>query len=114
MESKELTRLIIELLEDKKALKTESFYMEKKTILADYYIVCTGTSVTHIKALANEIEEKLKEKGIELLHKEGFETARWILLDYGTVVVHIMHEVDRGYYDLETLFEKGHEQKRQG
>ncbi len=114
MGSKELTRLIIEILEDKKALNVESFYMEQKTILADYYIVCTGTSVTHIKALAGGIQEKLKEKGIELLHMEGYETARWILLDYGTVVVHIMHEVDRGYYDLETLFERGHEQKRRG
>jgi ribosome-associated protein len=109
MEPKKLAEKIVGLLNDKKALRTEVFYVEKMTTLADYYIVCSGTSVVHIKALANEVEEELDKEGTSILHKEGYETARWVLLDYGTVVVHILHEADREYYDLEKLFERGHE-----
>lgn len=114
MESKELLSAVVKILEDKKAFRIESFYVEKKTILADYYVVCSGTSNTHIKSLADEIETGLEKLNISLLHKEGLETARWVLLDYGTVVIHIMHEIDREYYDLETLFSKGHESHRTG
>ena len=112
MESKELMNTAVKILEDKKAVRIESFYVEKKTILADYYIVCSGTSNIHIKALADEVETGLEKQDVQLLHKEGLETARWVLLDYGTVVIHIMHEIDREYYDLETLFSKGHESLR--
>ena len=59
MGSKELMQEISDVLEDKKALKVEFFYVEKKTTLADYYIVCSGTSNTHIKALSNEVEEEI-------------------------------------------------------
>lgn len=114
MESKELLSTAVKILDDKKALRIETFYMEKKTILADYYAVCSGTSNVHIKALADEVEAGLEKLDIQLLHKEGLETARWVLLDYGTVVIHIMHDVDREYYDLETLFSKGHESHRKG
>jgi len=67
------------------------------SILADYFVICSGTSTTHIKTLADEVEEKMLEAGIELLHKEGYNSARWILLDYGEVVVHIFHEEDRQF-----------------
>ena len=112
MESKELMQKIVNILEDKKAQRAESFYMEKKTILADYYIVCSGTSNTHIRALGNEVEDEMEKEGIRVMHKAGYASARWVLLDYGTVIVHILHEIERENYDLETLFEKGHEENR--
>ncbi|NLY19273.1 MAG: ribosome silencing factor, partial [Clostridiaceae bacterium] len=59
------------------------------------------------KTLADEVEFKLKEKGAKLLRREGYNSARWILLDYGEIVVHIFHEEDRDYYNLEHLWQDG-------
>jgi len=112
MESRELMQIAERALEDKKAQRVQTFHMEKKTILADYYVVCSGTSSTHIKALADGVEEELKKTNTAVLRKEGYEAARWVLLDCGTVIVHILNETDREYFKLESLFERGYETER--
>jgi ribosome-associated protein len=84
-----MIEVIAEVLEDKKAKDTEIIDIKELTILADYFIICSGTSTRHVKSLADAVEEKLEELGIFKSNKEGYDSASWILLDYGDVVVHI-------------------------
>ena len=100
----ELTNQIVEILESKKALDIKVIDIQEKTILSDYFIIATGTSNTHIRALADEIEYKLKEKNITVNNKEGKEYNSWILLDYGEVIVHIFSEETRKFYNIENLW----------
>lgn len=72
--------------------------------IADYFIICSGKNPIQVGAIAAEVEDKLAEKGYELYHKEGYESSRWILLDYGNVIVHVFHEEDRRFYNLERLW----------
>lgn len=98
---------IVEILDSKKAKDINVISIENISSLSDYFVICNGTSSTHIKTLADELEEKMEELGLRCYHKEGYNSARWILLDYGDVVVHIFHEEDRGFYNLERLWADG-------
>ncbi|HHV30018.1 ribosome silencing factor [Acetivibrio mesophilus] len=113
MESNEMAAKIVSILEEKKAKDLNTIDIREISILADYFIICSGTSTTHIKTLADEVEEKMEQAGIELIHKEGYNSARWILLDYGDIVIHIFHEEDRGFYNLERLWSDGVMKHRQ-
>jgi ribosome-associated protein len=95
------------IMDDKKARHINTIDIHGISILADYFVICSGTSTTHIKAIADELEFKLGEGGTEYLHKEGYDSARWILMDYGDVIVHIFHEEDRSFYNLERLWSDG-------
>lgn len=106
MEIKELADKIVEILENKKGVDIELIPVAEKTVLADYFVICSGTSSTHIKALADEVEYMLKrDYGVAPDHIEGRESARWILLDYKDVVVHVFHPEERQNYSLEKLWE---------
>ncbi|AEV69584.1 ribosome silencing factor [Acetivibrio clariflavus] len=107
MDSKALAEKIVEILNDKKAKDVKTIDISELTVIADYFVICSGTSTVHIKALADEVEEKMQEMNVELLRKEGYNSARWILLDYNSVVVHIFHEEDREFYNLERLWADG-------
>jgi ribosome-associated protein len=107
LNAKETTDKIVEILEDKKAKDIDIINIGEISILADYFVICNGTSTTHIKTLADELETKMEEIGLNCIHKEGYESARWILMDYGQVVVHIFHHEDRGFYNLERLWSDG-------
>jgi ribosome-associated protein len=99
------TDIIERLLSEKKAKDIEIINLEGKTILADRFIIATGTSVTHIKSLAGEIELTLKNKYHRLPdHIEGYQAGRWILMDYDDVVVHLFRAEDRDFYNLEKLW----------
>jgi ribosome-associated protein len=102
-----MAKKLVEILESKKALDIETINISGLTTLADYFIIASGTSVTHIRTLADEIEEKMEEAGFGSPRKEGYNSARWILLDYGDVVVHIFHEEERAFYNLERLWADG-------
>jgi ribosome-associated protein len=102
-----MIEVIAEVLEDKKAKDTEIIDIKELTILADYFIICSGTSTRHVKSLADAVEEKLEELGIFKSNKEGYDSAGWILLDYGDVVVHIFREEERQYYNIERLWSDG-------
>ena len=104
MDSNIVAQKIVEILEGKKAKDVKSLDITEVTIITDYFVICSGTSSTHIKALADEVEEKMKEMNVELLRKEGYISARWILLDFNDVVVHIFHEEEREFYNLERLW----------
>ena len=107
LESKELAGKIKKILEDKKAKEIQVIDITGVTVIADYFIICTGTSTTHIRSLADEVEAKLEEIGRFKLRKEGYDSLRWVLLDYGDVVLHVFHEDDRAFYNLERLWVDG-------
>ncbi|NCA97758.1 MAG: ribosome silencing factor [Clostridia bacterium] len=107
MTASDLAQKIKTILDDKKAKDIDVIDVSDKTILADYFVIATGTSTTHVKALADEVEYLLKEKDQRLVdHVEGFESSRWILLDYGDVVVHVFHSEERDFYSLEKLWQQ--------
>lgn len=106
---RELANTIIGVLDEKKANGLKLLYVENKTIIADYFIICSGTSNTQIKALANEVEFKLGEAGVYPSHIEGLNEASWILLDYASVIVHIFNSETRNFYNLEKLWKDSEE-----
>lgn len=103
MNEKELALKAVKILDDKKAEDLRLFHIEEHTVIADYFVVATGTSSTHVKALADEVEYELSKLGVEVDHIEGRATG-WILLDYGTVIVHVFSKESRDFYNLERLW----------
>lgn len=98
---------IIKALDSKKAEDIQLIGIKDLTIVADYFIIANGTSNTHTKALADEIEFKMKELEIEPTRVEGYQGATWIVLDYGGIVVHVFYKETRSYYNLERLWSDG-------
>ena len=104
MEARALADKIVKILEDKKGKDVAVLDIKDLTVMAEYFVLCTGTSNTHIRTLAEEVESKLEAEGLANLRKEGYDSLRWVLLDYGDVVVHVFHEEDRAFYNLERLW----------
>lgn len=98
---------IVEALDEKKALDISVIDISKLSILTDYFVICSGSSTRHIKTLADELERNTASIGLKLLNKEGYNTAKWVLIDYGEVVVHILDKENREYYDIERLWGDG-------
>ena len=96
---------ICKVLYDKKAIDILALHIGDRTIIADWFVVASGTSVTHVRALCDELEEKAGELGLEIRRKEGYEDARWIVLDFGFALVHLFHPEERAYYNIERLWE---------
>lgn len=104
MDSKQLVREIAKVLDEKKAMDIVAIETEEITIVSDFFIIASGTSNTHTKALADDVEFEIKQRlNIEPEHIEGRATG-WVLLDYGTVLVHIFQQESREYYNLERLW----------
>ena len=93
-------------LNDKKALNISALHIGELTVIAEYFILATATSNTHVKALADAVEEKLKSEGILPDHIEGKATG-WILMDYNGVVIHIFSRETREFYDLDRMWDDG-------
>ena len=96
---------ICKVLYDKKANDILALHIGDKTIIADWFVVASGTSQTHVRSLCDELEEKASELGLEIRRKEGYEDARWIVLDFGFALVHLFHPEERAYYNIERLWE---------
>ncbi len=103
MESLELTRAIAKVLDTKKAADIKAIRTEEVTIVSDYIIIASGTSNTHTKSLADDVEYELGKLGVKPDHIEGKATG-WILLDFGTVIVHVFQAETREFYNLERLW----------
>lgn len=107
-DSRKLADDVVRILDDRKAKTIEVIQTEKLDAVTDYFIVCSGTSSTHLRGIADAVLEKLKEeRNLECTHIEGYDTAAWILLDYIDVVVHIFREEEREYYNIERLWRSG-------
>lgn len=89
---------------DKKAQEIVLLEVSQVTTYADYFLICSGRSAIQVKAIVSAIEQQLKERGIRPLHIEGQSEARWVLLDYDELIIHVFHEEAREFYDLERLW----------
>lgn len=104
MNSTELSELVVESLKDLKGQSIRCINVEKLTSITDYMVIVTGTSSTHIKALAESVNKDVKEAGQEVMGMEGKLASEWILVDLGNVVVHLMLAPVRALYNLEELW----------
>lgn len=100
----QVASLAAQAAEDKKARDVIILDIHDISVICDYFVICSGFSSTQVKAIAENVEEKLEEMGISKLRIEGYKDGRWILLDYGSIVVHIFQESDREFYNLEHLW----------
>lgn len=109
MEIKQMLDTVVKTLYSKKAHDIQVLKVDDVTIMADYFVISTGMSNTQIKALAGEVEFKLSQEGVEPLHTEGYGSSEWVLLDYGSIIVHVFYKSAREYYKLERLWADGTE-----
>lgn len=100
----EIAALTAKALDSKGAKEIKVLKIEDITTIANFFVICTATSSTHIKTLSDEIEQLLEENGEPAQRKEGYRSGGWVLLDYGCVVVHIFLKDMRGFYSLERLW----------
>ncbi len=107
MTSLETARLAVKALLRLKGLDVSVIKIRDISSIADYFVVATGTSNTHVRSLADEVEYRLDNEGISVSHIEGYRSDSWILLDYVDVVVHVFSDEGRKYYDLERLWQDG-------
>ena len=101
---KEIADLAVTALDDKKAVDITMLRTREVTVLADYFIICTATSTTHLRTLSDEVEKVLKENGEAPLRREGHRSGGWVLVDFGCVVVHLFLKEMREFYTLERLW----------
>lgn len=107
MTSYEQSILTAKALSSKKGLDIQVIEISDVSVLADYMVIATGTSTTHVKALADEVEYKLDEAGLSVSHIEGYRSNTWILLDYIDVIVNVFSDEAREFYDLDRLWQDG-------
>ena len=102
--AKELAEAIALVLDSKKGRDIKVLHVEDKTVIAEYFVVCTGNSSTQIKALADEVEYQIDRRGIQPYGVEGRDNNTWLLLDYSNVIVHIFSREAREFYNLDKLY----------
>lgn len=107
MTPKEVAALAAKALDDRKGVDIRLLELTQVSSLADHFLICTGTSSTHVKALCDSVEKALDEAGEPALRREGHRSGTWVLLDYGCLVVHVFTEETRQFYDLERLWSDG-------
>jgi len=100
----ETAEKIVKVLDSKQAKDIKVLKTDKLTILADYFIICTANSTTHIKTLVGEVDKALSEAGEPPMRIEGYRAGGWVLMDFASVVVHLFLEEVREFYSLERLW----------
>lgn len=106
LESFEILRIGANALNEKKAKELFAVKIDDLTVLTEYFLICTATSSTHVRALCDEAEEKLELAGVKPHHIEGRSTG-WIVLDYGSVIIHIFSRDQREFYGLDKMWSDG-------
>ena len=101
---KEIAIAVTKALDEKKGMDIKLLKIDRVSSLADYFLICTGTSNTHVKTLCDFAEYTLTELGEPMLSREGHRGNSWELLDFGTIVVHVFTDEARKFYDLERLW----------
>ncbi|WP_017728432.1 ribosome silencing factor [Halalkalibacterium ligniniphilum] len=100
----QLLHLVVKAIDDKRAEQIVALNMKGLSLIADYFVICHGNSEKQVQAIAHELKKAAQEKGIEIQRLEGYDQARWVLIDLGDVVVHVFHKDERLYYNLEKLW----------
>ena len=106
-DSKKMAALAVEALEEKKGEDIKVIDITEISILADYFIITSGMNKNQVQALVDNVEESLGRAGYECRQVEGYQSANWILLDYGDIIVHIFDSENRLFYDLERIWRDG-------
>ena len=101
---REIADAIVAVLDEKSARDIKLLRVNDKTVVTDYFVICTANSTTQVKSLAGEIEYKLGERGLMPAHVEGYDGSTWIAMDYLHVIVHIFHRDQREFYKLEKVW----------
>ncbi|KZZ86001.1 MULTISPECIES: ribosome silencing factor [Bacillaceae] len=104
MNEKDILKLAAAAADDKRAEDMVALRMKGLSLIADYFLICHGNSDKQVQAIAREIKDKADEHGIQVKKMEGFDEARWILVDLGDVIAHVFHRDERLYYNLEKLW----------
>jgi ribosome-associated protein len=102
--TKDLIKTVIAALEDKKAEDIKVLDIHEISTMSEYFVMASANNVNQVKAIADEVEEKLYEQGAKLIQSEGYQSARWVLLDFNDIIVHIFHKEDREFYQLERVW----------
>lgn len=105
----EIAGIAAKVLDDKKARDVKVLKTAEQTVLADYFVICNGTSSTHIKALVDEVDKQLSEAGEPPIRREGLRSDIWVLMDFGSVIVHVFTDEARKFYNLERLWSDSEE-----
>ena len=100
----EIAKALVHVLDMKKGREIKLLHIADHTIIADYFVICGGTSNTNVRALAGEVEYKLGQAGVEALRMDGYTEGEWVAVDFGCVIVHIMNRENRDFYKLEKLW----------
>lgn len=100
----ELLSIAVAAAEDKKAMNLVALDLKGISLIADYFVICHGNSDTQVQAIATEVRKRTQEAGVQIRGIEGLNSARWVLMDLGDVVVHIFHRDEREYYNIERLW----------
>lgn len=106
MTSEKILEIAAKALDDKKAKELNAIKVGDLTVIAEYFLIATATSSTHVRALADEAEAKLEEEGLKVGHIEGRSTG-WIVLDYGSVIIHVFTKEQREFYALDNMWADG-------
>jgi ribosome-associated protein len=104
LSTEEKLSVVKSALGDRKAEDIEELDLRGRTIIADYFVVASGTSNVHIRSIADGVIEKMKKRGIRPDRIEGYQEAKWVLVDYGDVIVHVFAMEERSFYDIESLW----------
>ena len=102
--SKEIACEIARVLDSKRGKDIKIIHVEEKTVITEYFVICTGNSSTQVKALVGEVEFKLEERGVSPYNVEGRDNNAWIVMDYSNVIVHVFSREARDFYNLDKLY----------
>lgn len=106
-EIKKMASLAVCAMEDKKAEDIRVIDISEVSVLADYFLIASGKNRNQLQALADEVEERLGREGYLMKQSEGYDSANWILLDFGDIIVHLFDQENRLFYDLERIWRDG-------
>ncbi|PPA71477.1 ribosome silencing factor [Jeotgalibacillus proteolyticus] len=104
MNEAELLKVAYKAADDKRAEDIVALNMNGISLIADYFVICHGNSDKQVQAIAKEVKDRAEEEGYTIKRMEGYDEARWVLVDLGDVVVHVFHREERDYYKLEKLW----------
>ena len=104
-DAKALAEAIADVLDSKKGHDIKVIYVEDKTVISEYFVLCTGNSSTQVRALLGEVEYRLEQRGVTPYGVEGRDNNSWMILDYSNVIVHIFSREAREFYNLDKLYE---------
>ena len=106
-QAKEMAKIAFEALEDKKGENVCAIDISSVSVLADYFVIANGNSDSQVRALVDNVEEKMHKAGYELKEQEGNNSGTWVLLDYGDLIIHIFDRENRQFYNLERIWSDG-------